>query len=54
LGLNNIDRNDLERSVAFSSGIFLLFAVGITRLFELFQNVGLARLAKGIINDVAE
>lgn len=54
LGLNNIDRDELERSVAFSSGIFLLFAVGITRLFELFQNVGLARLAKGIINDVAE
>jgi hypothetical protein len=40
LGLNNIDRDELERSVAFSSGIFLLFAVGITRLFELFQNVG--------------
>lgn len=46
LGLNNIDRNELERSVAFSACIFLLFAVGITRLFNLFRNVQFIKLAK--------
>jgi hypothetical protein len=37
LGLNNIEHVQLERKVAFSSGIFLLFTVGITKFFKLFQ-----------------
>ena len=46
LGLNNIDRNELERSVAFSACIFLLFAVGVTSLVNFFQNAELIKLAK--------
>ena len=46
LGLNNIDRAELERRVAFSACIFLLFAVGITKLFELFQTAKTATLSK--------
>lgn len=37
LGLNNIDRIELERRVAFSACIFLLFMVGIGRLFKMFH-----------------
>jgi hypothetical protein len=37
LGLTNVERSKFERKVAFSSGMFLLFTMGITKLTTLIN-----------------
>ena len=38
LGLNLKERSNFERKVAFSSGMFLLFTIGVTKLTLIIQH----------------